>query len=301
VHPAGAQRRSLRRMSEVTPGAPVAILAGGGRLPCLIADAVAARGRAPVVFAFSGEADPKAFQHTAVHPIRVGEIGRILRLIQEAGCREAVFIGSISRRPDFKAIRPDFATMKLLPRILQLLRDGDDGLLSGLAKILQEYGVTLVSPLAVAPQLALPEGVIAGQVDDESHKDARRAAEAARLIGRLDIGQAAVAMGGRVVAVEDAGGTDDLLKRVSALRERGRISSSGGVLVKCMKPQQDSRVDVPAIGPDTAEAARRAGLDGVAGEAGRTIVAGMAETMDAFRESRLFLIGMQPPEHADGG
>jgi len=287
-------------MSEVTPGAPVAILAGGGRLPRLIAEAVAAQGRTPVVFAISGEADPSAFQHAAVHAVRVGEIGRILRLLQEARCEEAVFIGSISRRPDFKAIRPDFGTMKLLPRILQLLRRGDDSLLSGLAKILQEYGVTLVSPLAVAPQLALPEEVIAGQVDDESLKDARRAAEAARLIGRLDIGQAAVAIGGRVVAVEDAGGTDDLLMRVSALRERGRIPSSGGVLVKCMKPQQDSRVDVPAIGPDTAEAARRAGLDGVAGEAGRTIVAGMAETVDAFRQARLFLLGLRSPEPAGG-
>jgi DUF1009 family protein len=285
-------------MDEHPSGAPVAILAGGGVLPSLVARAAAEQGRAPIVFAIVGEADPGGFHGAPVHPVRIGEIGRILRLIRNAGCKEAVFIGSISRRPALKAIRPDAATLKLVPRILRLLGKGDATLLAGLAAILKDRGVTLVSPLAIAADLALQQGVVTGTVTDAAMTDAEHAAEAARAIGRLDIGQAAVAVRGRVIAVEDAGGTDELLRRVAQLREQGRIRPAGGVLVKCMKPQQDVRADVPTIGPETADGARRAGLDGVAGEAGRTMLAGRAETIEAFGQAGLFLLGLRGPERA---
>jgi DUF1009 family protein len=185
--------------------------------------------------------------------------------------------------------------LKFIPRILQLMRGGDDNLLAGVAAMFQEQGMTLVGPLDVAPDLALPEGLVAGTASPAAAAGIAKAAEAARLIGRLDIGQAAVAVAGRVVAVEDAGGTDALLDRVAALRASGRVTSTGGVLVKCAKPQQDLRLDLPTIGPATAENARRAGLDGVAGEAGRALLAGRDETIDAFRRAGLFLYGIKPP------
>ena len=88
------------------------------------------------------------------------------------------------------------------------------------------------------------------------------------------------------MAVEDAAGTDALLERVATLRGAGKIAEAGGVLVKCLKPQQDGRHDVPTIGPATAERAERAGLAGVAAEAGRTMLVGRDETIDAFRPRR---------------
>jgi DUF1009 family protein len=284
-------------MSEPSAGGPVAIFAGGGALPPLLAAAAAAQGRRPVVFAIAGEADPEAFDTHPVHVLRWGEIGRLFRLLEKSGCREAAFIGSIVQRPDFRNVRPDFGAVKLIPRILQLVKAGDDGLLAGVAAIFAEQGLRLVGPLDLAPDLALPPGCVAGRMTREDEVDVGKAAEAARVIGRLDIGQAAIAAAGRVVAVEDAGGTDMLLDHVAALRQAGRIPPTGGVLVKCMKPQQDSRLDVPTLGPGTAEAARHAGLNGAAGEAGRTLLAGRAETVEAFRRAGLFLCGFAAPEN----
>jgi UDP-2,3-diacylglucosamine hydrolase len=281
-------------------GQPVAIMAGAGALPPLVAAAAAEQGRSPIVFAIAGEAEPAAFGAFRQHVVRWGEIGRMLRLMKEAACSEAVLVGTITRRPDFQAMRPDIATLKLLPRILQLLRNGDEGLLRGVAMLFNEQGIELLSPLAVAPSLALPDGLVAGQADDQAMDDAAKAAEAARLIGRLDIGQGAVAVHGRVVAAEDAGGTRELLKRVAALRAEGRIRKTGGVLVKCAKPQQDLRLDLPTIGPATAEEAKMAGLSGVAGEAGRALLAGRDETIAAFRQAGLFLLGLPPPARGTG-
>jgi DUF1009 family protein len=133
-------------------------------------------------------------------------------------------------------------------------------------------------------------------VPPEAEEDIARALEAARLIGRLDVAQGAVSVGGRIVALEDLGGTDALLERVAEHRRLGRIGKAGGVLVKCPKPQQDGRHDVPTLGPDTAERAARAGLLGVAAEAHRTMLAGRAETIEAFRRAGVFLYGLAPPD-----
>ena len=69
------------------------------------------------------------------------------------------------------------------------------------------------------------------------------------------------------------------------------------MLVKCMKPQQDGRLDLPTIGPHTAEKAAAAGLAGVAAEAGRAILVGREETIAAFRRAGLFLAGLKPARH----
>ena len=278
----------------------VAVLAGRGILPALVADAATRAGWKCLVFPIVGEGDPAAFGALPVHPLRWGEVGKLFRLASEFGCQRAVFIGAIASRPDYRSVIPDFGAIKLIPRMVQLLRGGDDSLLSGVAEVFEERGIKLVSPLDLAPDLALPEGLVVGRQTADSSWEIEHGSEAARLIGRLDVGQGAVAVGRRVVALEDAGGTDALLERVGAMRRAGRIARSGGVLVKCMKPNQDSRIDLPTIGADTAHNARAAGLDGIAADAGRTLLADPARTYAAFRETGLFLVGMPAPPFADG-
>jgi DUF1009 family protein len=288
-------------MAKPQAGRPIAILAGSGDLPRLLAEAIRQAGDEPVIFPIAGEADISDFADFTAHKIRWGGIGDFLRLVRDAGCKEAVLIGGVTRRPDFKALRPDLGALAFLPRILKLLRRGDDGALSEVAKMFAENGMTLVDPLSVAPELALPEGLVAGtNPPADLRTDMELAAQAARAIGRLDIGQAAVAVDGRVIALEGAEGTDGMLQRVAQLRVAGRIAKSGGVLVKCMKPNQDPRLDLPGIGPKTAIAARHADLDGVAGEAGRALLAGRAETIAAFEDEGLFLIGLPRPSDETG-
>src|SRR3546814_4449882 len=78
--------------------------------------------------------------------------------------------------------------------------------------------------------------------------DLQLAIGAARALGAADRGQAAVASGGSVVGLEDDAGTDALLARMAILP-----AARGGVLAKCVKPQQDRRVDLPTIGGATVE------------------------------------------------
>lgn len=91
------------------------------------------------------------------------------------------------------------------------------------------------------------------------------------------------------MALEGAEGTDLMIERVRELREAGRIPKRGGVLVKMAKPRQDERADLPAIGISTVLNAKRAGLAGIAVEAGRTFILGFGETIAAANESGLFI------------
>ncbi len=100
--------------------------------------------------------------------------------------------------------------------------------------------------------------------------DIRQAVKAADALGLLDVGQGAVSVGGRIVALEGVEGTDRMIERVASLRAEGRISPRRrGVLVKLCKPQQDIRADLPSIGVSTILNAKKAGLGRRGGRGGQ--------------------------------
>ena len=102
-----------------------------------------------------------------------------------------------------------------------------------------------------------------------------------------------MAVGGRVIALEGAEGTDQMLDRVASLRATGRISARRrGVLVKFCKPQQDERADLPSIGLSTVENAAKAGLAGIAVEVGRSLVLDRPEMVARADALGLFVIGI---------
>ena len=118
-----------------------------------------------------------------------------------------------------------------------------------------------------------------------------------RAIGPFDVGQAVVVADNQVLAVEAVDGTDNMLERIAELRARGRVATGkgAGVLIKAPKPSQDRRLDMPAIGPRTVEAAARAGLAGIAVVAGSTIIAEPQQVARAADAAKLFVYGIDEP------
>jgi len=65
-----------------------------------------------------------------------------------------------------------------------------------------------------------------------------------------------------------------------------------------MKPSQDMRADLPAIGPDTIEKVVSAGLKGIAIEAGRSLILEREKTVKMAAQSGIFIIGISKEEFA---
>lgn len=272
---------------------PLAILAGGGELPREVASAAAATGRRVVVVAIRGEADP-GLAALGAHWVEWGQVGRLLDLLAAEACRDLVLVGGVVRRPDFRAVAGDFGTVRRLPKILAALSGGDDGLLRRVIGLLESEGLRVLAVPDVAPSLVLAPGPIGRRKPDAANlADIARGLALLATIGPFDVGQAAVVAGGRVVAIEGAEGTDALIDRCGAVRAAGRIvRDARGVLVKAAKPQQDRRVDLPVIGPETVRRAAAAGLAGIAAESGRVLVANREETRRAAEDAGLFVVGV---------
>jgi hypothetical protein len=166
-------------------------------------------------------------------------------------------------------------------------------LLRAIVGHLEAAGFQVVGAHQLVPDLLAPAGTLTRAKPSVSGEKSIAAAwEAAQAIGALDIGQAAVAVGRRVVALEGVEGTAAMLARVRDLRGSGRISAPGGVLVKCAKPGQELRADLPTIGPDTVIEAHAAGLSGIAVEAGRTIVVQQRDVVESADRLGLFVLGI---------
>jgi DUF1009 family protein len=186
-------------------------------------------------------------------------------------------------------------TVRVMPRIIRAYRGGDDHLLTGIGRILEDYGFRLVGAHEVAPEILAVSGCLGRRAPLPRDKaDIARALALLAAIGPFDVGQAAVVANGHVLAVEAAEGTDHMLAHIAEMRRAGRIrsASGAGVLVKAPKPSQDRRFDLPTIGSSTVRHVAAAGLAGIAVAAGEVIVAQPAEVVALADKAALFIVGV---------
>jgi hypothetical protein len=278
------------------------LIAGGGDLPVHVAEAAGRDGHLGCVIALQGFADPA--RYAASNPVALGQVGKALKLLAEAGCDAVCFAGMVPR-PDFSKLKLDLKAVSLLPKVLSAAARGDDALLRAVVAIFEAEGLAVVGADEIASELTLSEGLIGSLgPDDGARADAFKALHIAGVIGSEDIGQGAVVAKGLVLAVEAQEGTDAVLARVCDLPRavRGVAEARCGVLAKRPKPGQERRVDLPVIGVSTVEGAARAGLCGIAAPAGGALILGRAAVAAAADAAGVFVWGVAPElmERGDG-
>lgn len=268
------------------------MLAGGGALPLKVAESAAACGHDVLVIVFSEAAlaDYRAFE---AHAIGLGQIGALIDLMRAKSVEKVVLTGKI-QRPDFRKLKLDRRGAQALPGVLAAAARGDDRLIAHMVRLIESEGFKVVAPESIASELAASAGLWTRLgPEPEDLDDIAKGMMVAKMLGQFDIGQGAVVDAGLVLALEAAEGTDAMLDRVAHLPPDLR---NRGVLVKCMKPGQERRVDLPAIGPETIRRAAGANLKGIAIEAGNSIVVDRESAIGLADALGLFLIAMS---HAD--
>ncbi len=264
------------------------LIAGGGQVPALARAACADAGRPLFIAALRGFCDPETVAGAEHGWFELAQVGALLHGLRAAGVQEVVMCGRVTR-PDFTRLKPDWAGAKLLPRFALAALKGDDAVLRVAVEVFEAEGFKLRGVDEIVAGLLAPAGLIGGPPPNEAQQiDISAALAAARDLGAQDKGQAAVAAQGATVGLEDQAGTDALL-----LRLRGNPTVRGGVLAKCAKPQQERRVDLPAIGVATLENAAAAGLSGVAVQAGAALIVDRAACKAAAERLGLFLVGVE--------
>lgn len=273
----------------------VAILAGGGSLPREIAESLAIRAVPVHILALKGEADD-AFAGLPVTPVGWGEVGLMLDAMKKAGARDLILVGRV-RRPDLKKLRPDFGFLTALPELLPLITrgGGDDHVLRGVIAFFEKRGLRISGPREVTPELVVGVGPLGRErPNPEAETDIALGLEIVQRLGPRDVGQGVVVADGKIVAIEASENTDAMLERVASTRRVAGIAPATrrGVVVKCPKPGQDMRIDLPAIGPDTVTRAADACLAGIAVAAGGAIAAHRAELIVRADTVAVFVVGV---------
>lgn len=266
------------------------VIAGGGDLPTRIIGACRATGRPYFVLAFEGQTPPETVEGSPHAWVRLGAGGKALKILRKEGVEELVLAGPV-RRPSLSELRPDLWTTKFLARIGTKAL-GDDGILGLVVRELEaKEGFRVVGAESVMPSDLATAGIYGRlEPDWQAEEDIRRGLEVAHALCAIDVGQAAVVQQGLVVAVEAIEGTDAMLTRVAGLQRDG----AGGVLVKVGSGKREMRADMPTIGADTVAAAARAGLRGIAIEAGATLVIDRPTVVAAADAAGLFIVGIAP-------
>ena len=138
--------------------------------------------------------------------------------------------------------------------------------LRALADEFAGQGLEILPSTEFTPEIVLQTGNISRRApDDVEAADIAYGWRIAKILGELDVGQCVVVKNKTVMALEAIDGTDATIRRGGAL---GREKS---VVVKVVKPQQDLRFDLPAVGLHTIEAMEASGASALAVEAGRTV------------------------------
>ena len=272
--------------------APFCLVCGSGNLPLEAAREARALGREPFLVGLIGSAgrEIEAFPHLWV---RLGEVGKLLSALKSRGVEEVGFLGAVTR-PELTDLLPDWGAIVRAGEIAKLFRGGDDALLRGVARLFESEGLRVVGPRDFAPGLLAPQGeIVAPFPDEEAKADIAFGAKLLEAMSPFDIGQGAVILVERALAIEAAEGTDGMLARVAELRASGRVKIKGkaGVFVKAAKRGQDVRLDLPAVGPQTVAAAKRAQLQGLAIAAGEVLIADRPAFLKAAAEAGLYVFG----------
>jgi DUF1009 family protein len=270
------------------------LIAGNGRFPFLILDAAKARGYEVVVAAIKEETFPDIERHGAasVHWMSLGELSTLIDTFHREGVKTAVMAGQVKHKQIFSSIKPDWKLAKLL---LSLTTRNTDSLIGGVAKILEQEGIHLMSSTALLEPLLAREGVLTKRKPSDSEQtNITYGRSVAHHLSRFDIGQTVVIAEAACVGVEAMEGTDATILRAGELMKslHGEAStlSRSLTVVKVAKPNQDMRFDVPVIGLHTIDTMKKAGASCLALDAERCLILDGDAAIRAADEAEITII-----------
>ncbi len=239
-----------------------AIIAAKGSQPLRLAHAVVAAGDTPIIIGLTGQTDAD-FNDFDYREIPVGQINTLLEHLQNKGITKLSLSGKFIR-PSLRTIQPDSEALKLVSKALF---SGDDKALKMVREFFEENGFEMVPEEHFLVLDSLKAGEKFGPPLTEGQRRAvDTGANTLYQLGAFDVGQCVITQGTRIIAIEGAEGTNEMIKRASRhLQISPDIPESQDIaFVKMAKTTQDRKLDPPVFGLETIACLRQAGISVVA-------------------------------------
>lgn len=263
------------------------VIAGNGPFPRSFIQSAQAHGHAVLAVCHRGETDP-SIESLAdeVIWIRVGQLGKLIEGFRGRSITSVAMAGGINRVNWFGGVQLDARGAALLARLRSVK---DDVIMRGIAEELGKDGIEVVSCTRFLEDHLVSLGCLTKRKPtDAEWADIEVGRQALRSIGAEHIGQVVVVREGVIVAVEAVEGTD------AAIRRGGELAKRDAVVVKCAKPSQDMRFDVPTVGLKTLQTMQEVDARVLALEAGRSLMMEPREMCEFADRHQLTIVGCEP-------
>ena len=263
------------------------VIAGGGILPRKLADNFDPSGDRIFFLAFRNVTDPEVVAGRHHEWLELGEVQKAIDAMHRNNVDKVVMAGPI-QRPALSSLALDTRALKMLAKG-GLKVFGDDGLLSLVAKEIENEGIKVIGIEQILSGVLTKEGLLAGPAPTKiSWDDIKRGLQVLNSLGPCDVGQSIAVQEGIVLAIEAIEGTDQMIERAGSLQR----NVSGPILIKISKTNQDKRVDLPTAGPETVNNAIRSGFQGLALEANNSLLLDKDRVIEIAEKNSFFVIGV---------
>jgi hypothetical protein len=276
------------------PPTPIGLIAGGGRLPVIVAEGLRALGHPVHGLGLLNQFDPVLpTLCTTFRTVGVLRVGSWSGLLRQAGVRHAIMVGRVDKaRLMYDPLRlfrhiPDWRTVVAWYRHLRHDKRSH-AVLGAIADLLGRSGIQLLDSTApIQDQMAHAGVMTVTQPTLNQRADVAFAWPLLTEVLRLDIGQAVAVRERDVIAVEAVEGTDRMIERTGTLCRK-----SGWTLCKGARAGHDRRSDVPTVGLTTIENLHAHGGRCLALAAGEVIVIDKPKVIELADRLGVAIIGV---------
>ncbi|PYV44095.1 MAG: DUF1009 domain-containing protein [Acidobacteria bacterium] len=266
------------------------LIAGNGHFPFLILESARSLGIEMVVVAIKEEASADIESLVKrTYWVSLGQLGRLVETLKKEGITQVIMAGQVKHKQIFSDIVPD---LKLLKLLTSLKTKNTDALIGGVARVLEDEGITLLDSTTFLKPLLPEPGVLTRRAPNETEsKDITYGRRIAREIARMDLGQTLVVRDQACVAIEAMEGTNEVIRRAALLTGNKRTT-----VIKVSKPNQDMRFDVPVVGLPTLELMAEVNASALSIDAYKTLLLDRGELISLANQREISIIAFSPDE-----
>lgn len=261
----------------------VGIIIGNGKLPLYFIQEAKEKKIDIYPIGLFESVDEEIKKHDKYMQFNIGEVGGIVKYLLTRDIKKIVLLGKVEKEILFKEMKLD----KFGEELLKKLPDRkDETLLFGVILFFKLNGIKVLPQNYLLKSMMFEKkNYTAVSPSQEDLKTIKIGREAAKALSKVDAGQSVLCKDESVIALEGIEGTDKMIQR------GGELAGRGAILVKMARPQQDMRVDIPAVGIDTIKNLVKIGARGIVGEAGKMLFLNRDECISLAEENQIFIVG----------
>jgi DUF1009 family protein len=272
----------------------IGLIAGGGRLPILIAAGARQAGLRVICTGLGDNPLPELAEKVDFYAaVPIARPSAWIRKLKKNGVTDAIMAGSVRKERLFTPLRilrylPDWRALRIYYWRLRKKNKIDQTILQAIADELASGGIILQDSTKFCKEHLADRGVMTRvQPTADMQQDIDFGWGIVKKIAETGIGQAIAVREKTVIAVEAVEGTEKMIVRAGQFCKKG-----GWTLLKASKSDQDFRFDVPCVGPDTIKSLNSNGGKCLIVEAGRTIIIDKPETIALANQLGIAVVGL---------